>query len=50
MKIQLWSVGKAHESYVKEGIEDLLNVYQNITLLSGSFFLLRSRQNTMKAM
>lgn len=22
MKIQLWSVGKAHESYVKEGIED----------------------------
>lgn len=22
MKIQLWSVGKAHESYVKEGVED----------------------------
>lgn len=22
MKIQLWSVGKAHESYVKEGIEE----------------------------
>ena len=22
MKIQLWSVGKAHESYVKEGIDD----------------------------
>ncbi|MCW3112393.1 MAG: Ribosomal large subunit methyltransferase [Segetibacter sp.] len=22
MKIQLWSVGKSHESYVKEGIED----------------------------
>src|SRR3954471_21495051 len=22
MKIQLWSIGKAHESYVKEGIED----------------------------
>lgn len=22
MKIQLWSVGKAHEKYVKEGIED----------------------------
>jgi 23S rRNA (pseudouridine1915-N3)-methyltransferase len=22
MKIQLWSVGKTHESYVKEGIED----------------------------
>ncbi len=22
MKIQLWSVGKGHESYVKEGIED----------------------------
>lgn len=22
MKIQLWSVGKAHEQYVKEGIED----------------------------
>lgn len=25
MKIQLWSVGKAHESYVKEGIEDFTN-------------------------
>lgn len=22
MKIQLWSIGKAHESYVKEGVED----------------------------
>ena len=22
MKIQCWSVGKSHESYVKEGIED----------------------------
>ena len=22
MKIQLWSVGKAHEAYVKDGIED----------------------------
>lgn len=22
MKVQLWSVGKAHESYVKEGVED----------------------------
>ena len=22
MKIQLWSVGKSHESYVKEGVED----------------------------
>lgn len=22
MKIQLWSVGKAHESYVKQGVED----------------------------
>lgn len=22
MKIQFWSVGKAHESYVKEGIDD----------------------------
>ncbi len=22
MKIQFWSVGKAHESYVKEGVDD----------------------------
>ncbi|MEJ7682244.1 MAG: 23S rRNA (pseudouridine(1915)-N(3))-methyltransferase RlmH [Segetibacter sp.] len=22
MKIQLWSIGKAHESYVNEGVED----------------------------
>jgi 23S rRNA (pseudouridine1915-N3)-methyltransferase len=25
MKIQLWSVGKAHESYVREGVEDFTN-------------------------
>jgi 23S rRNA (pseudouridine1915-N3)-methyltransferase len=25
MKIHLWSIGKAHESYVKEGIEDFTN-------------------------
>lgn len=25
MKIRLWSVGKSHESYVKEGIEDFTN-------------------------
>jgi len=25
MKIHLWSIGKAHESYVKEGIEDFSN-------------------------
>jgi 23S rRNA (pseudouridine1915-N3)-methyltransferase len=25
MKIQLWTIGKAHESYVKEGVEDFTN-------------------------
>jgi len=25
MKIQLWAIGKSHETYVKEGIEDFTN-------------------------
>jgi 23S rRNA (pseudouridine1915-N3)-methyltransferase len=25
MKIQLWTIGKAHESYVKEGVEEFTN-------------------------
>jgi 23S rRNA (pseudouridine1915-N3)-methyltransferase len=29
MKIQLWSVGKGHESYVKEGVEDFTKRISN---------------------
>ena len=29
MKIQLWSVGKSHEAYVKAGVEDFISRLNN---------------------
>ena len=42
MKIYFWSVGKSHDSYVKEGIELILpNVFHIIILWNGKFFHLQ---------